>query len=266
MPEQPSSSIAFLSAALAEEYRDGPFIVIVRTREEFSRWLHDPKPGAEGLQVEGLIGDPEVWALAAQGTVEIPLDVVLSDPATEFSALYRLVDVRIVRTVRVTIPATPGFLKALRLAASLQLPVRLLPGQPSAEAVAELIEAAQFYLRDSMVEAPVEFFHSVFAAFRGMGEGTLWSFLEQDPAVFSHRDAGGRTLHAADFVETHLARLIAEGAECATCRWQPLCAGYFKWPEAAYDCAGVKQLFASLESAADEMTRDLATQGMSSPP
>ena len=40
--------------------------------------------------------------------------LVLGDPASEFSALYRLVDVRIVRGVRVTIPAKPGFMKAVR--------------------------------------------------------------------------------------------------------------------------------------------------------
>jgi hypothetical protein len=59
-------------------------------------------------------------------------------------------------------------------------------------------------------------------------------------------------------VETRLARLVDEGAECAACRWQTLCAGYFKWPDPAYDCAGVKRLFALIESAADEIGRDLA--------
>jgi len=81
--------------------------------------------GVEWLQVEGLIGDPEVWALAAQGAIDIPLDVVLDDPATEFSSLYRLVDVRLARSVRLTIPAKPGLMKALRMAASLSLPVRI---------------------------------------------------------------------------------------------------------------------------------------------
>jgi hypothetical protein len=101
--------------------------------------------------------------MAAQGAATPALDVILTDPATEFSGLYRLVDVRIVREVRVTMPAIPGFMKALRLAAALQLRVRLLPGQPSAEALAELTEAAHFYLHDPMVETPVEFFHSLLA-------------------------------------------------------------------------------------------------------
>lgn len=230
--------------------------MIVRTREEFVRWLHEPAPGVEWLQVEGLLPDQEAWAMAAQGTSKLPLDVILTDPATEFSGLYRLVDARIVRNVRVTMPAAPGFLKALRLAASLQLPVRLLPGQPSAEALAELTEAARFYLHDPMVEMPVEFFHSLLAALRGTETGTLWMMLEEDPMVFARAEAQ----RPRDFVKTHLARLTEQGAECAACRWQKVCAGYFKWPDPAYTCAGVKQLFATIESAADEIGRDLASR------
>jgi hypothetical protein len=258
VPEELFPLIALLSSATAVDYCDGPFIVIVKTREEFSHWLGNEMPGLECIQVEGLIGDPETWALAAQGTDEIPLDVVLDDPATEYSALYRLVDVRMVRPVRVTVPAKPGFLKALRLAASIQIPVRLLPGQPDTETVIELIAAANFYLRDSMVEAPMEFFHSVFAVFRGMGEGTLWDFLEEEPGVCLRQDGDGRPLRAPDSIETHLAGLLQEGAECVECRWQSICAGYFKYPDPTYACIGVKEVFASLESAAEEITRDLA--------
>ena len=224
------------------------YVVVVRTREEFARWLLHPEPGAMLLQVEGLISDPQGWALAAQGTQPIPIDVILEDPAVEFSSLYRLVDVRNSRPVRVTIPTRPGFMKALRLAVSLSIPVRLLPGQPDAALLAELHAAAEFYLRDPMVEVPVEFFHSLLAVFFEAESGTLWDFLEQEPEPDSSGD---------DSVETHLARLIATGSECATCRWQPVCAGYFKHPDPTYDCAGVKQLFLALEAAADEIRHDL---------
>jgi hypothetical protein len=209
----------------------------------------------EWLQVEGLLQEQGVWAMAAQGTSDLSLDVILTDPATEFSGLYCLVDARNVRGVRVTMPAAPGFMKALRLAASLQLPVRLLPGQPTAAALAELTEAAHFYLHDPMVETPVEFFHSLLAVFRGAGNETIWTMLEEDPRVFGRDGARPR-----DFVETHLAHLVEQGAECAACRWQTVCAGYFKWPDPAYGCAGVKQLFGSIQSAAEEIGRDLASQ------
>ena len=236
---------------------DSPFVVIVKTREEFTRWLQSAAPGLTCIQVEGLIVDPEVWALASQGSDRTPLDVLLADPAVEFSALYRLVDVRMVRPVRVTIPALPGLLKAVRLAASLQLPIRLLPGQPDSEVLSELSSALRFYLHDPMVEAPIEFFHTLLGAFRGMDPGTLWSALEQDPALFSCQAEEGKPSLPAHFVETHLAGLLEKGAECANCPWLSVCAGYFKLPDPDYSCDGIKQVFLSLEAAAAEISRDL---------
>ena len=123
-----------------------------------------------------------------------------------------------------------------------------------------------------MVEAPIEFFHSALAWMRGAQTGSLWIITEEDPAIFRHYDADGRpglprttrplwdATSLQDFVTSHLARLISEGAECATCPWQPLCQGYFKWPDPSYSCHGVKQLFATLRAAADEIERDLAAR------
>ncbi len=271
MSQEVEKPLIFLPADLEEGPGDQPFVVIVRSREELNRWLYDRSPALQWIQVEGLSGDPDTWAFAAQGTGDIPLDVVLSAPGSEFSDLYRLVDVLAVRDVRVSMPATPGFLKAVRLAASLGLPVRLLPGQPSAETCQELAEALAFYLHDPMVEAPIEFFHSALASMRGSQTGSLWIVFEEDPAIFRHYDSNSQpelsrtarplaektSLH--DFVKSHLARLIGEGAECATCPWQLLCQGYFKWPNPKYSCHGVKQLFAALRAAADEIEQDLAS-------
>lgn len=97
VPEDSLDSLAFLPAAETEEYTGDSCVAIVRTADEFTRNLREPAPGVEWLQVEGLIGDPDVWAVAAQGSVAIPLDVVLDEPATEFSSLYRLVDVAMSR-------------------------------------------------------------------------------------------------------------------------------------------------------------------------
>jgi hypothetical protein len=265
VPEESLVTLALLPPAPAASHAGGPFFVIVKSREEFSHWLNHPHPDLVGIQVEDLMGDPEVWALAAQGPRETPLDVILKDPATEFSALYRLADVRLVRPVRVTIPAMPGLRKALRLAASLQLPVRILPGQPDAETLLELTAAADFYLRDPMVDAPLEPFHSVFAALRGMTEGNLWEFLDEDPSLCSKHDEAGQPFQAPDFVQSHFADLLQQGGECTTCPWQELCAGYFKWPDPTYDCHGVKSLFNLLESAAREITHDLATLSPATP-
>ena len=263
-------SLRILPSALAETEEKLPFVAIVRNRVEFLRWLRNSPPGLMWLQVEGMLGDSEAWAEAAHNASHVPLDVMLSDPASEFSDLYRLVDACAAREVRVTVPAAPGLAKVVRLAAALRLPVRVLPGQPAAEVLEELHEALEFYLHEPMVETPVEFFHSLLGTMSGGDATSLWTILEEDPEAFQLFDAGGqaRLPRAADsgpvamagggFVETHLNRLIAQGAECATCPWQQLCRGYFKWPDSLYSCEGIKRLFSSIQSAGDEIRKELA--------
>jgi hypothetical protein len=234
--------------------------------------LGEPLRGLQWIQVEGLLGDPDAWAPAAIGVSQVPLDIVLCDPASEFSDLYKLVDVCAVRDVRVSMPAAPGFLRAIKLAASLQFPVRVLPGQPTAEILAELIEALEFYLHGPMVEMPVEFFHSLLATVCDADTRSLWMILEEDPAAFLHcdreghpelpRSGGFRSVEFSPeaFVEHHLKSLVEQGAECATCPWQQACRGYFKWPDPAYSCGGVKQLFSIIEAAGEEIERDLSNR------
>lgn len=268
--EEAYPSLRILPSALAETQGDLPFVAIVRSREEFCRWLRDPLPGLKWLQVEGILGDSEAWIEAAHDDSHIPLDVVLSDPASEFSDLYRLVDACAVREIRVTVPAAPGLAKAVRLAAALRLPVRVLPGQPTGEVLEELYDALEFYLHEPMVEAPVEFFHSLLATMGGADTGSLWMILEQDPDAFHHYDANGEArlprtgdsgpvaIAPAGFVEAHLNNLVAQGGECATCPWQQQCRGYFKWPNPAYSCEGIKRLFSSIQTAGNEIRRDMA--------
>ena len=283
MSEEPHPPLSILPSALAETQGDLPFVAIVRSRQELSRWLSNPLPSLRWLQVEGMLGDPEAWRDAAHNDSNIPLDVVLSDPASEFSHLYRVVDAYAVRAIRVTMPAAPGLTKAIRLAAALRLPVRVLPGQPSAEALLELYDALEFYLHEPMVEAPVEFFHSVLATMSDWDAGSLWMILEEDPDAFRHYDADGQArvprtgdsgrseIASVGFVENHLSSLIAQDAECATCPWQQPCRGYFKWPDPAYSCEGVKQLFFSIQTAGNEIRQDMASfavadRGISSEP
>lgn len=268
MPQEANKSLIFLQAE--KDADEQPFVVVVSNRSDLNRWLRDSSPALQWIEVEGLLDDPEAWALAAQREDEVPLDVVLSEPGREFADLYRLVDVRSVRDVRVSMPAAPGFLRALRLAASLGLPVRLLPGQPSAEALEELEAALAFYLHDPMVEAPIEFFHSALAWMRGAPAGTLWSVLEEDPAIFQRDQIRGsqrllrtnepylETALPRDFVPGYFAKLVQQGAECVTCPWQQPCQGYFKWPKESYSCHGIKTIFMTLQNAAAEIGRDLA--------
>jgi hypothetical protein len=271
VPEEDYPSLRILPSTLAESREELPFVVIVRNRTEFCRWLRDPAPGLKWLQVEGMLEDSEAWAEAAHNDSPIPLDVVLSDPAAEFSNLYRVVDACAAREVRVTMPAAPGLAKAVRLAAALRLPVRVLPGQPPDEVLEELSDVLDFYLHEPMVETPVEFFHSLLATMSGGEASSLWMILEEDPEVFQLFDANGQarlprvgdsgsvTKVSAGFVDTHLNGLIAQGAECASCPWQQQCRGYFKWPNPLYPCEGVKRLFSSIQMAGAEISQELAS-------
>ena len=128
-----------------------------------------------------------------------------------------------------------------------------------------------------MVEAPVEFFHSVLANMCDWDAGSLWMILEEDPDAYHHYDADGRPrvpgtgdldqsgIAGTGFVENHVSTLIAQGAECATCRWQQPCRGYFKWPDPAYSCEGVKKLFFSIQTAGNEIRRDVASLAATDP-
>jgi hypothetical protein len=266
---EPDWPILFLPSDLASGH---PFVAVVRRRAELARWLINPPACLQWLQVEELLEDQDAWIPATQSQSDVPLDVFIASPGSQFSDLYRLVDVLAVRDVRVTMPATPGFLRALRVAVALRLPVRLLPGQPSPEVLIELTEAVNFYLRDPMVETPVEFFHSVLASMCGSGNGSLWMILEEDPALFLHREAEGAFkirgvssstsphLFSATFVDTWFKRLLEQNAECMTCPWRQICQGYFKWPNPTYDCGGIKRLFSAVEAVANEMGRELASR------
>jgi hypothetical protein len=269
--EEDYPCLRILPSALAETQCDLPFVAVVRSREELCRWLRDSPPCLKWLQVEGMSGDSDAWTEAAHSDSDVSIDLVLSDPTSEFSDLYKLVDACAVHDFRVTIPARPGLLKAVKLAAALSFPVRVLPGQPTAEVVAELKEVLDFYLHEAAVEAPVEFFHSLLAITYSADTGSLWMILEEDPAAFLQYDTDGRArlprsgsfesveISPAEFVENHLKSLVEQGAECATCPWQQSCRGYFKWPDPAYSCEGVKQLFSVIQAAADEIGRDLAS-------
>ena len=273
-PERP---IVFVRSDSVVEQGGCAFVVIVKSREELSQWLGNPPAGLQWLEVNGLLGGADAWESATQSGMNVPLDVFLANPGSQFSDLYRLVDVCAVRDVRVSMPASPGFLRALKLAIALRLPVRLLPGQPAPAVCAELTEALTFYLRDPMVETPVEFFHSVLAFLCGAHTGSLWTILEEDPAMFLHQDTDDRAklphisgslppeISVPAFVATRFKQLVEQNSECTTCPWQQICQGYFKWPDPAYDCRGIKQLFLIIKTAADEMKQELACGDHASP-
>ena len=196
----------------------------------------------------------------------VGLDLLVREPAKEAAALYDVARLRHERPLRVTIPVEPGVGKAARVAMALQLPVRLDARQPAAAAVAELAPVLESYLHDPQATEPVEFFHSALVHGVHGAPATLWSALERDPA-FHRRMADDGTAdpqeppHEEGFVAAHVARLVAAGAACRPCRFRAFCAGYLKWPDAAYDCGPAIGLLEALETAATRLARDLDEAG-----
>ena len=240
----------------ASEYPADPLVLRVTCAEEVDL--------VDAVAPERIAWIETTVALAAEEwPSETGLDVVLTDPARDTPLLYDVARLQHERPLRLTIECGPGVATAARIAMALQLPVRLQVQQPTEATIAELAAVLEGYLHDPRVTAPVEFFHSAIARRLHGTPLTLWTAFERDPAL--HRrvaDDGGpdpqAPPHDDRFVAAHLARLIADGVECARCRFQDLCAGHFKWPDASYECAPVVALLGRVEEAASALERDLA--------
>jgi hypothetical protein len=240
----------------ASEYPADPLVLRVTCAEEVDL--------VDAVAPERIAWIETTVALAAEEwPSETGLDVVLTDPARDTPLLYDVARLQHERPLRLTIECGPGVATAARIAMALQLPVRLQVQQPTEATIAELPAVLEGYLHDPRVTAPVEFFHSAIGRRLHGTPLTLWTAFERDPAL--HRrvaDDGGpdpqAPPHDDRFVAAHLARLIADGVECARCRFQDLCAGHFKWPDASYECAPVVALLGRVEEAASALERDLA--------
>lgn len=79
------------------------------------------------IQLLALDADSEPLNAWAPGTGEL----VMRDPAAEFPLLYRHSNLLDNHPVRIVIPVTPDFGKAVKTAVALDFSVRLEPGQPT---------------------------------------------------------------------------------------------------------------------------------------
>ena len=84
----PDRPILFLPADTAAEQGGYPFVVVVKSREELSQWLGNPPTGLQWVEVNGLLGDADAWESATQSGLNVPLDVFLANPGSQFSDLY----------------------------------------------------------------------------------------------------------------------------------------------------------------------------------
>ena len=255
-------AVLSIPAALVESFPEGE--LILRTADPAA------VPGLPGMGISGRIAYLQVTAAGADLSVladwaeGVPIDLVLHDPTAELPSLYRATPLCDRHPVRVSVPLVPGLARAVRLALSLGLPVRLTGHQPVAAALAEAREALRGYLHNPTVAQPVEPFHGLMLdlihAPGPAGPVRLWALMECDPDEVRVLDAAGMPVldaappAVADFRDA----LLAGGAECGGCPWLPSCEGYFKWPRTQYDCTGVRSLLGELAGAAAELRAGLA--------
>ncbi|MDS4031484.1 MAG: hypothetical protein RKO66_15635 [Candidatus Contendobacter sp.] len=228
----------------------------------------EPPEQIVGARLLSLDTDSEPLNTWAPG---LPVDLVMTDPDTEFPLLYRHVELLDHHPTRVIIPVRPGFAKAVKVAISLNFAVWLEPGQPEPALIEELVEVMAFYLRQPTVAQPVEFFHSVLLGFYHDDPIPLWVVLDTDPRYLRVVDDDGAeslpgrlagvvaTVAANADLGEWIARLLATADECQGCEFLAGCGGYFKWPRRDYPCVGVKHLFGLLREAAAELRRDLGS-------
>lgn len=186
----------------------------------------------------------------------VPLDLVLREPERDYPLLYRFASLTARQPMRITIPVSSGFVKAVKLAAALNFAVKLDIGQPSDDLIGELAQILDFYLRHPAVTRPIEFFHSLLFAFFNAEPVTLWQIQEEDPEYFRWVTEQGRVTLVGRFADLPSDVKLAANEQCRDCEFAPRCRGYFKWPERQYSCAGIKEILRHIEKAARELKTD----------
>lgn len=257
-----------IPAELLPMYRGKRLVVRVRDPGLLPALLAAENPESiVSVRLLSLAADSEALNAWAPG---LPLELIMADPAAEFPLLYRHVNLNDHHPVRVVIPVSPGFGKAVKVAVALDFSVLLAVGQPDPALITELTEVAMFYLRQPTVTQPVEFFHSTLLGFYHDDPMPLWIMADEDPRYQRYiTDAGleclpgrlasvERTRNLSVHSDPAIEQVLAESAECQGCEFLQNCGGYFKWPNRDYDCAGIKTLLGELRDAAAELRRDLA--------
>ena len=260
-----------IPVGLAARYRGCRVIVRSGDPEQIVRVLEEEKP--ENVQYVQLLSpdvDPKALDILAHWEVGIPVDIVVSDPASEYRFFYNFSKLVNSRAVRVTIAARPGFLKAVKLALALHFAVKLDVGQPDSAIIEEMTGALELYLYRTSVSEPIEYFHSIFLSLYEDEPVNLWVVQEEDPEYFRFvGDNGVETLSPRlaginlEAVSRNRENISRDGGlysshECLKCEFRASCGGYFKWTDNSYDCTGVKTIFSALSAAAVALREDVA--------
>jgi hypothetical protein len=218
------------------------------------------------VQLLSMTGNVDVLSNWGYG---IPIDLLMPHPQTDFPFLYRYSKLLDRHPLRVCIPVVNGFSKAVKVATSLKLFVKLEIGQPDPSLIDEIQRVLNFYIHNPSVALPIEYFHSTFLAMYHSEQSSLWDVQEENPSTIRYVSEDGRENIARrvgsgrvegdldTFVADLQSEMLSEKAECNDCRYFMYCGSYFKWPRKTYRCTGVRSLFSTLDEAAQEMQGEI---------
>ncbi len=117
-----------IPAKLIDDYRGLNVIVRSSAPDEIVNCLKRADPtNIRFIQLLSTPGDTSALEGCGQ---QLPIEIVLKDPAAEYAKLYNYPNLLDTHPVRIAIPVLPGFSKAVKLAVSLDLAVKLELEQP----------------------------------------------------------------------------------------------------------------------------------------
>ena len=274
----PATKVLFTPLHFIDQFRENRLVIRSDDPRSFPEHLKgDGLERIEYLQLTDFEADPS--PLVKWESV-FPIDLVMMAPGREFPRLYSFARLLDRGPVRVSIPMADGIEKAVKLAASLRFSVKIIPGQPKTDQVMQLIRLADYYLKNPIIEEPIEFFHSLFFAIVKNEVTNLWEILEKDPDHYCFvsdegRIADGEPVPLPDLgiatetgdettsVSKGTCHLHEQGGtnrhkECAECIYYRWCRGFFKYPAPDYSCAAIFPLFEHLFAAATEFKQDMS--------
>jgi hypothetical protein len=252
--------------ALVSNYRNCRLIVRARDPVALADCMAaEPNDEIVLVQLLDISAELDVLETSGYGT---PVEVVLNDPQTEAAKLYRVMKLQRTHPVRIVIPVVAGFSKAIKVASSLNLPIKLEGTQPEPAVIEELCEALDHYLQSRAASQPIDYFSGLLMARLHRVPITLWDIQEEDPASVRYiTDDGNEVIARRPFVSagegldsfrfTLIERVLSNGEECASCEFFPECGGYFKWPNRNFSCEGIRHVLHKLQGAANELHDDL---------
>lgn len=174
-----------------------------------------------------------------------------------------------------------GLLQGVKTVTSAMVPVTMNLEEMSDSA--ELMAVLNYYLHDTHVQVPVEFFHSMISSCLRGASVALSDFYPESPSQFLYVDesrrvtASARLARAGKFFGTvagglkideasqlykdlldRKKNLVLSGSECIACEGFDLCGGYLRFVDTDFDCDPFLEVFREIKAKAKEIADDLA--------